>query len=66
MKSLLELIIATYNHVGRELNLERDLLMEGEIDITEREFDEFIHDIGTIGMRAKRFLREVKYAEVKE
>jgi hypothetical protein len=64
MKSLLELIIATYNHAGRELNLERDLIMS--VNITEREFDEFIHDIGTIGMRAKRFLREVKYGEVKE
>ena len=64
MKSLLELIIATYNHAGRELNLERDLILG--INITEREFDEFIHDIGTIGMRAKKFLREVKYAEVKE
>tara|TARA_R100001594_G_scaffold76827_1_gene111453 strand:+ start:5305 stop:5499 length:195 start_codon:yes stop_codon:yes gene_type:complete len=64
MKSLLELIIATYNHAGRELNLERDLIMS--VNITEREFDEFIHDIGTIGMRAKKFLREVKYAEVKE
>ena len=48
---------------AENLNLERehDFAIENE-----REYDEFISDLGSIRMKARQMLQEVKYEKVKE
>lgn len=63
MKKTLAALIAVLELSAENLNLERehDFAIENE-----REYDEFISDLGSIRMKARQMLDEIKYEKVKE
>ena len=63
MKKTLEALIAVLELSAENLNLERehDFAIENE-----REYDEFISDLGSIRMKARQMLEDVKYKKVQE
>ena len=63
MKKTLAVLIAVMELCSENLNLERehDFAIENE-----REYDEFISDLGSIRMKARQMLQDVKYEKVKE
>lgn len=61
MIKALEALKATLDLVGEELAME-----EGHEKIGTLDYDWFVHDIGTLSMKAKRMLEKIKYAEVEE
>ncbi len=63
MKKTLAVLITVMELCAENLNLER----EHDFAIgNEREYDEFISDLGSIRMKARQMLDEVKYEKVKE
>jgi hypothetical protein len=63
MKKTLAVLISVMELCAENLNLERehDFAIENE-----REYDEFISDLGSIRMKARQMLDEVKYEKMKE
>ena len=58
MKKTLAVLITVMELCADNLNIERD--HEFAID-NQREYDEFISDLGTLRMKARQMLQEVKY-----
>ena len=63
MKKTLAVLITVMELCAENLNLERDHDFAIE---NEREYDEFISDLGSIRMKARQMLEDVKYEKVKE
>ena len=61
MKAALRNLIATLEHSAETIHLDSEVvsMLEGT-DITLREFDEFVHDLGKNRMMARRILEAVK------
>tara|TARA_R110002012_G_scaffold68169_2_gene177196 strand:+ start:1250 stop:1435 length:186 start_codon:yes stop_codon:yes gene_type:complete len=61
MKAALKNIIAANEHAAETIHLDSEIvkMLEGT-DITLREFDEFVHDLGKTRMMARRILEAVK------
>jgi hypothetical protein len=63
MKRTLAVLITVMELCAENLNLERDHDFAIE---NEREYDEFISDLGSIRMKARKMLEDVKYEKVKK
>jgi hypothetical protein len=63
MKKTLAVLITVMELCADNLNIERD--HEYAID-NQREYDEFISDLGTLRMKARQMLEDVKYEGAKE
>ena len=63
MKKTLAVLITEMELCADNLNIERD--HEYAID-NQREYDEFISDLGTLRMKARQMLEDVKYEGAKE
>ena len=63
MKKTLAVLITVMELCAENLNFERDHQFAIE---NQREYDEFISDLGSIRMKARQMLEDVKHDEVKE
>lgn len=63
MKKTLAVLITVMELCADNLNIERD--HEFAID-NQREYDEFISDLGSVRMKARQMLEDVKYEGAKE
>jgi len=63
MRRTLAVLITVMELCAENLNLERDHHFAIE---NEREYDQFISDLGSIRMKARQMLEDVKYDAVKE
>ena len=63
MKKTLAVLITVMELCADNLNIERD--HEYAID-NQREYDEFISDLGSLRMKARQMLEDVKYEGAKE
>lgn len=63
MKKTLAVLITVMELCAENLNFERDHQFAIE---NQRDYDEFISDLGSIRMKARQMLEDVKYDKVKE
>ncbi len=62
MKAALKAIIATLEHTAESIHLDTELVSQLDgTDITIREFDEFVHDLGKNRIMARRILEAINY-----
>ena len=63
MKKTLAVLITVMELCAENLNFEREHQFAIE---NQRDYDEFISDLGSIRMKARQMLEDVKYDKVKE
>ena len=63
MKKTIAVLITVMELCAENLNFERDHQFAIE---NQRDYDEFISDLGSIRMKARQMLEDVKYDKVKE
>ena len=63
MKKTLAVLITVMELCAENLNFERNHQFAIE---NQRDYDEFISDLGSIRMKARQMLEDVKYDKVKE
>ena len=61
MHKIIEAVRAVCEAAAADLVLE-----EGHEKIDPQDYEWFVHDLGVIAMKSKRFIEKIKYAEVKE